>query len=208
MFKNNPDQKYMVFDVESFGLYGEGFAYGYVVIDGMGKIYEERLCSCNMNTTFEGEFISHELHVGGYTGDAWFDSVMDDRDWLDMNIPCLDEVPNHIGFEDPKALRKDFLQQLKRLRTEGVELIGDCIYPVETNFIAKAFEDVVIETIDDSPFIYDINLLQKMEGLHLPFLESELPQHNPLNDAKQSARVFVNLLHGRSDMELTQMVGE
>ena len=202
MFKNNPDQKYMVFDVESFGLYGEGFAYGYVVIDAMGKIHEERLASCDINTTFEAEFINDELHQATFTGDEWFDSVMNDRDWLMANIPYLEEEPNYFKFDNPEALRKDFLQQWNRLKKDGVILIGDCIYPVETNFMAKVFEDVVINDVSDSPYIYDINLIQELNGIRLPFLPSELPHHNPLNDAKQSARVFINAIHDRLDMEL------
>ena len=39
--------KYMIFDVESIGLHGEGFAVGYVVVNGDGKTLEEGMFVCD-----------------------------------------------------------------------------------------------------------------------------------------------------------------
>lgn len=117
----------MVFDVESLGLHGEGFAFGYVVLDGKtGSTVEEGIYSCPIS---EARF-----HVAGMSA-TWF--------------PTCPPRPTRPRFS--------FARSFGGSGGGGASNRG---FPHQS-----------------------------------PRLPAELPVHNPLADARQSARLLWEYLH-------------
>ena len=78
----------MVFDVESVGLHGEGFAVGWVVITESGEVVEERRLSCD------------PAHAAGSD---------EGRAWVALNVPPLpitSPTPEHLRTAFWEAWRK------------------------------------------------------------------------------------------------------
>lgn len=166
--------KFMVFDVESVGLHGEGFAVGYVVFDN-GKKLEEGLFAC-------GSIHASGSHLG--------------RDWV-----CKNVIIPQFNSEDPYEVRNGFWQRWQYYRDRGFLLAADCPWPVEARFLIQCVNDDphLREWLGPYPLI-DIASIRFAIGLH-PLasekrLEDELPIHNPLADAKQSARLLFEALNG------------
>ena len=166
----------MMFDVESIGLHGEGFAFGYVVF-GLNKMGMSRIASgihsCNPD-------LASGLEI--------------DRDWVEkcVSVPDADCV-------SLVELRSKFWDiYMKHRRESGIMLFSDCIWPVESNFISACINDDLTR-IGDGPYpIYDLMSIMLSKGFdphkHYPRLETELPEHNPLCDARQSARLLATIL--------------
>lgn len=175
----------MVFDVESIGLHGEGFAVGWVVIDGDGKHIDQGLISCQMN----------------WASGTWFD-----HDWVAANVTTdiPDGLPIYGLCQSPKDVRDLFWQQWMRWKAEGAELWADCAWPVEARFLIECIEDDKGRRTWDGPYpLHEIATLMMANGRD-PLKtydreESELPVHNPLMDARQSARLLHELLYRRVD---------
>jgi hypothetical protein len=161
-----------VFDVESIGLYGEGFAVGYVVTTRERKLIEEGCFACDLDRAI------------GLDEES--------RQWIGKNvkIPMYDCVA-------PWIVREKFWEVLLRYRDTCL-FFADCCYPVETNFLAACVK------IDSpgrqwlAPYpLYDIAIIRAALGFDplttLPRLENELPKHNPLADARQSARILLDI---------------
>lgn len=165
--------KRMVIDVESVGLHGEGFAVGYVVLDEQGIEVASGLFSCP-HAKAEGTF--------------------EDRTWIIENVIPHLPLPNCKG---PEQVRTYFWTEWMALKTEGpVEMWADCAWPVETNFLAACVADFPASRNWDGPYpLHDVATMLKASDqdpmatyLRLP---SELPAHNPLADARQSARLLL-----------------
>ncbi len=165
--------KFMVFDVESIGLHGEGYAFGYVVVDETGKTLEEGKHSCPMARC-----------VGR----------LEDREWVKANIPELRET-----CDWPVDLRKIFWETWMRWKAEGAVLAADCCWPVEARFLAKCVDDSPDENAWDGPYpLHDLASILLAKGKDplavTERLPSELPRHDPLMDARQSARQIIEAL--------------
>lgn len=160
--------KFMVFDVESIGLHGEGFAVGWVIIQDGQEVGSGRL------TCPPAQASGTNL----------------DRKWVDTNIP-----PIPITHKHPQDIRDEFW--LTWCATDCL-LVADCPWPVEARFLAACVDD------DSSRYwggpyplidVASVRLAVGMEplatGLRLP---NELPIHDPLADARQSARLLMEAL--------------
>ena len=167
-------QLYFVLDCESVGIHGECFAWGYVVVDGEGNEVDSDYAACSMWDAF---------------------GLLEDRAWVEANVaPHCPKTHDAFLF-----LRTSFWQAYTRWRDAGALLYADVPYPVETNFLNQCITDSWQERQSRSPYpLLDIASIRFAAGLDpletCPRLPDELPAHNPLNDARQSARLLVEAL--------------
>jgi hypothetical protein len=167
-------QLFMVFDVESIGLHGEGFAVGWVVIDRLGNKYTERYIACD------------PLFARG----TYQDSI-----WVRENIPKL------IPFaKSPREVRDTFWIDYLKWKEKGVVLVADCNWPVETNFISACIQDYFTVRSKEGPYPFlDLGSILFAKGKDpiatYDRTKDELPKHHPLKDAQQSARLLIEALN-------------
>jgi hypothetical protein len=121
----------MVFDVESVGLHGEGWALGYVVI-------------------VDGKFMDTSW---GYCPPARAHGTADGRAWVTEHCPWAtgeDEavlraehgLPPAHRFESPEELRAWFWGRWLSEKEAGAQLWADVAWPVEARFLGQCVEDV------------------------------------------------------------------
>ena len=176
---------FFVFDVESIGLHGEGFAFGYVVVDESGHELESGLFS---------------THSNGAAGTA------DSHKWVKENIPPLE-----INCISTQMLRTIFWDIWQSWKADGAQLVTDCGWPVEANFLSGCVADYPDEREWEGPYpLLDVSSVLLAAGKNpvgsYPRLENELPAHNPLNDARQSARILIECLNdARNSRENNQL---
>lgn len=171
----HPEQApaFMVFDVESIGLHGEGFAVGWVVIDKDGSTIEECYMYCSPET-------------------AWGSG--ENRKWVAENVPSI-----RINCLSPYYVRKGFWEAWIKWRDAGALLLADCAWPVEARFLFACIEDKPHQREWCGPYpLFDLSSMLRAHGrdplqVHAR-LPNELPVHDPLADARQSARLVIELL--------------
>jgi len=164
---------YMVFDVESVGLHGEGFAVGFVVLDSEGNRHEMCCYACPPFAA-RGSLQGHE--------------------WVKQNCPQL--ISTH---DSPWQMRAAFWRRWQEWKGRGALLVADCAWPVEARFLAQCVDDNPIQREWEGPYpLHDIASMQLARGVDpvakLERKEDELPEHDPLADAKQSARLLLEAL--------------
>jgi hypothetical protein len=193
----------LVFDVESVGLHGEGFAVGWVVIED-GEVAEENWCAC-----------SPDKAMGSPEG----------RKWVTQHVPQTTLKPDrHHSKASPRQVRDAFWAVWERERDKGSTIWADCAWPVESRFLIACIEDarlkhktmIVSANLPgtkrcwDGPYpLHEISTIRRAAGLsggeissHLSRQDDELPAHHPLTDAKQSARLLLEaqrVLRERTD---------
>jgi hypothetical protein len=165
---------YAVFDVESIGLHGEGFAFGAVVIDENGRELDHQYAASPVDAA---------------SGPA------ESRNWVKENIP-----PLRVTVSWPHSVRDVFWGFWTRWQAQGAKLAADVPWPVETNFLSRCVADARGEQRDwQGPYpLIDVASVRRAAGLD-PLaeeqrLEAELPKHDPLADARQSARLLIEAL--------------
>lgn len=167
---------FLMFDVESVGLHGEGFAVGYVVINRDGLLLEE------------GCYFTDSRSARGSA---------DNRKWVEKNIPELTQVKeNYNRCNSTYSMRWYFWQILQKWINKGAMIYADCTWPVEANFLSECVKDNPEERTTTGPYpLYDLCTLRGVCG-YKPLqicdrLSDELPIHDPLCDARQSARLLI-----------------
>jgi hypothetical protein len=164
---------YLVFDVESVGLHGEGFAFGYVVVNAEGERLEEGRHSCSLRDA---------------KGDA------EGRDWVRKNVP-LDDFPEDCFM--PPMLRACFWEIWKAWQGSGAVLVADCAWPVEARFLIACVDDDASRTWGGPYPLHELASFMVAAGMDPHATYDRLPdepQHDPLGDARQSARLLVTAL--------------
>lgn len=166
----------MVIDVESVGLHGEAFAVGYVVTDDTGKRVAEDLIACNPKIA---------------RGTA------SDFEWVKRHVPDMAFTAGA-----PQHVMERFWIVWLDWKERGAEMWADCAWPVEARFLAACVEDGHPARDYQGPYpLHEIATLLLARGLDplatFQRLPDELPAHNPLADARQSARILHMLLTGR-----------
>jgi hypothetical protein len=165
-----PPNLFMVFDVESIGLHGEGFAVGYVVVNCAGETLEEADMSCS---PFSARGEPKNLR------------------WVQENVPTM-----AYEYFSPHELREAFWQVWMRWKALGAVLVADCCWPVEARFLAACIDDGGGAREWEGPYpLHDLASFLLAHGKD-PLaanerLPRELPAHHPLNDARQSARLLL-----------------
>lgn len=168
-------QNFMIFDVESVGLHGEGFAVGYVVVNSDGETLEEGLYICDPDEA---------------------QGTPANRRWIDNNVPAMNTP---WVSKSPEGLRTEFWKLWQVWKKRGATLWADCAWPVEARFLAQCVDDAPKVRELGGPYpLHEIATVALLCGcdplVALDRLPNELPPHNPLNDARQSARVFIAYL--------------
>ncbi len=171
---------YFVFDVESIGLHGEGFAVGYVVVDSVGRELETGLFSCPPATA-----------VGTDT----------DRAWVAQNVP-----PLALTHSTPAQVRAAFWQAWLRWRETtlsngAIYMVADCAWPVEARFLNACVDDAGAAAHWLGPYpLLDVSTLASVLTITSGSAPELLrtadmhPPHHPLADARHSARAWVALM--------------
>jgi hypothetical protein len=169
---------WMVFDVESIGLHGEGFAVGWVAVDEKGHVAERRY-ACSPITA-----------QGGSEG----------RIWVQQNVPNM--VATHAN---PREVRDAFWHDWLIWKRHGAVLLADCQWPVEARFLIACIDDAPDERGWSGPYpMHELASFMVAAGLDPMATYDRLPDepiHDPLGDARQSARllrVALDKITGRS----------
>lgn len=162
--------KIMVFDCESDGLYGETFAYAYILVD------TDNMSILNKRSVYS---------IKGYNNIK--------EDWVKKNV--LPNVPRYsfnFSVMNNKSLRDNFLQDyFMEKKRNTFEVWGDCIFPVETNFLSQIAREHASNMFNmpyplkDISTIVDINI-DRYERLCRCVIP-ELSSHHPLLDCIASA---------------------
>lgn len=165
-----------VFDVESIGLHGEGFAVGFVVVDSDGNRVDSGLFSCEPSQASGNE---------------------EGVKWVKANVP-----PLLVTHEAPCQMRAAFWKKWRDWKAKGAMLFADCAWPVEARFLAACVDDHFREREWEGPYpLHEIaSVIWACGGdpmLTRERREDELPEHNPLADAIQSARLLFEALKFR-----------
>ncbi len=169
-------QLYFVFDVESVGLHGEGFAVGVVVVDEEGKEVLATRLAC------EPAFAR-----GDKEGALWVQENL-------PNLPC--------DYTCPRDVRDSFWSLWWDYRNKGALMVSDCGWPVEANFLRECIADDPDNRKWEGPYpLHDLCTALLLTGRdplgNYERLPSELPMHDPLADARQSARIWLDCLRHR-----------
>lgn len=174
---------FMVFDVESVGLHGEGFAVAWVVVSSDGEQLDEGVIGCDP---------------------ALCSGTDENRLWARENVP---QLPH--SSPTKQHLRNTFWHVWRHWADQGAVLVADCAWPVEANFLSECVRLNHREREWQGPYpLHDLASVMLANGRD-PLatnerLEDEKPAHHPLMDARQSARLLVQALkatnaavHGR-----------
>jgi hypothetical protein len=188
---DNLPQVVAVLDVESIGLHGEGFAVGVHVMDlCTGDVQLEWLASV---PTWTAQGTAHDR--------AWVRDNIPDLTYGLPNAPAAHvprgrEYPSlsGLGVPMPWDLRREFRHWWEDLKVKypDMMLAADVPYPVETNFLEACYRDVqkdmgVYPLLDVNSILLATDLTEAEKMDRNP---TELPRHNPLADARQSARLL------------------
>jgi len=166
---------FFVFDVESIGLHGEAFAVaGGVYSAADGAAQNEFAFAC-----------SPDIAVGEFS----------DRKWVMENVP-----PILVTHRNPRLVRAEFFQEwiAAKQRYPGIQMAAECLWPVEARFMCLCISDGAGRNWDGPyPFV-EISSVMMAAGMD-PMVTyertpSEMPAHNPLGDARQSARLLATAL--------------
>lgn len=165
---------FFIFDVESLGLHGEGFAVAGGIWKSGGTNVLEFAHHCALNCVRQG--------------------AEGDREWVRENvtIPEISTVHAH-----PSQVRRQFWEIWKTAKqlNPGIVMAAECQWPVEARFLLNCVDDARAARNWEGPYpIHEIASIMLAAGMD-PMatynrLENELPAHEPLADARQSARLL------------------
>jgi hypothetical protein len=166
--------KFMVFDVESIGLHGEGFAVAWVVVNRDGERLDEGCISCDP-----------DLCKG----------TKESREWIGANVPALERTS-----PTKYHLRNAFWHEWRHWADKGAVLVADCAWPVEANFLRACVKMNHAEREWQGPYpLHDLASVLLAIGTDAMAvterMPDELPSHHPLMDARQSARQLLSALN-------------
>jgi hypothetical protein len=164
-------KRWMVFDVESGGLHGPVFAAGYVVLGADGREVAAGLRHCPLSDR-------------GVSAESLA--------WLARNVPDLGAGALLPG---PRELRDWFWGEWLREKAQGAVLAADVPWPVEARFLAACVDDDPGGREWEGPYpLVDVASVRLAAGLDplgvADRRAGEVPAHNPLCDARQSARLL------------------
>jgi len=184
---------YFVFDVETVGLYGPPFALGYVVCDKDGIELESNGFWVN---------VFQPTTLQSYKQDWSFTDQ--DVKWVKENVLPAVRTSGENHLHERTTMNELLLQfwklwEFAKKMYPKMVLAADCPYPVETSFIKQVLELRDAANMENSPYPFlDVASMLIARGLD-PMAdwqryEEEKPIHNPLADARQSARLLMSVL--------------
>lgn len=162
-------------DAETIGLYGEPFAFAYVVCDENGYELENGFLNCPADNAKGTE---------------------ENRKWIVQNV--IPKLPAETNCKNPDELCNKIYEIWMRIKNQYHDrllAIADCGYPVETNLFARAI--CLKESEREFTGFYPLHevatalLLAGIDRSRFPRNANELPEHVPLNDARYALRLFL-----------------
>jgi hypothetical protein len=168
---------FLVFDCESVGLHGETFAVGWVVVDRSGRELAHGRAACHPDDAEGSE---------------------DGRQWVRDNVPA--SIWPEAGECGPIWVREQFWLAWREWNAhQRAVLVADCAWPVEARFLARCVDDSPRVREWQGPYpLIDVASVRLAAGLDplatVERLPGELPVHDPLADARQSARLLIEAL--------------
>lgn len=154
----------MIFDVESNGLHGEGFAVGWVLLDENGNEIANGYEAC-----------PPEGHVDP---------------WVEENV--LPRLPGTTQ-DTANAVRSAFWQAWMTAKSQGATLWADCGWPVEANFLSACVADSSSRQWEGPYPLHEIASIFEAAGWDAAAKHERLENetaHHPTGDARQSARLL------------------
>ena len=156
-----------VFDVESIGLHGEPFSVGYVVFKD-GELAAANSYSCDR---------------------AIVSGSDDDRAWVNENVPVTP-----ITHDTLEGVLDAFWEAWMDWKKSGAQMFAECAWPVEAKFLAMCIGRVYPQGKWDGPYpLHEIASFMAAAGMN-PMANYDYDpyevKHDPLSDAKQSARLL------------------
>lgn len=166
---------YLILDVESIGMYGEPFAVGIVILNSEGVRKEEHLFACDPEIAKGREY---------------------NRMWVREYVPLME-----YNCQSVQEVRQRFWEVWERW-INGTIVLADVAFPVETRFLSLCVMDATKEREYNAPYplheIASLALAADREPLADWLREpDEEPMHNPLCDARHSARKVIEYLNLR-----------
>jgi len=163
--------KFLCFDAESDGLYGDIFAIGAVVIDG-------------------------DKEIDNFNGFSQISNVTDK--WVIQNV--LPFIKDMKEYDTRYELRQKFWEFYMEYK-EDCLIVADCPYPVEYNLLKQCVEDNYDDRkwlgpypiIDVASVLFSKGIDPLKERIEIIGKERTI-KHNPLEDARISARVLIDIL--------------
>lgn len=188
---------YLSFDVESLGLFGPPFAVGFVVVNKENDLLEEGLWG------YDYRNLPPRLN-----NDQWT-IQRGDREWVENSIGAPEawfNCPNI--YKMAEAFYSDWVG-FKTIYP-GLTMVTDCPFPVEFNFLSFMLHINRVRNINHSPYpVIDVASVLLAHGFDplgdYPRLEHELPAHNPVADAQQSVRLFLEVLRNGKNANLREV---
>ena len=168
------DTPFFIFDVESIGLHGEGFAVaGGVYIDGAAQ---HEFCYCCPTEQAAG--------------------TDEDREWVSKNVPVME-----VTHRSTWSLREEFWWRWDEAKKKypGIQVAAECLWPVEAAFFAHCVNHSFKVRNFEGPYpFHEIASFMLAAGMDpmatYERTPSESPAHNPLADARQSARLLAEAI--------------
>lgn len=160
---------FFVFDVESLGLRGPSFAFGWTVMNRAGLEVDSGLLVRGL--------MEFELRAASPKDFAW----------AKENIP---------DFDCPRLSRSDWLDAcaavIQQAMDCGAAICAETPYPVETRFLSLLKGITVYPLFDISSILAAAGMDPMKTYERIP---GELPRHCPRADARQSARLLATALN-------------
>lgn len=151
------DRPLLIFDVESIGLHGEGFAVGLVVVEPKKLV------------TFEA----------GFACDPAFAEGSDEgRRWVIENVESLEGDDSIIYVGSPRDVRAGFWEVWAAWKEQDAWLMADCSWPVEARFLSDCVKDDTSRE-QDGPY----PLLDAMTLRTFKLAAPTEDKHHPVKDA-------------------------
>lgn len=173
---------YFVFDCEANGLYGESFAVVYVLVNREGRRLQEGIIATDSG--YASGLPSNYTWARENVKINW--SNLPSSGIYAQRTPSLTELRNCFWYIWIDLKRRDLIDYAA----------ADCLFPVEANFLADCVKQSEYERQWQAPYPFiDISTLLlacgKNPKAEYERLEDELPKHDPLTDARQSARIMI-----------------
>lgn len=175
-------------DVECLGLYGPVFSVGVSIIDNSNNGDNHK---CEVDNLFLR--VDHTELIKNNTNEYYYNDH--DVKWVDENvIPALGPINCNSLLE----LRNRFWQFYLEAKNKypNMIVISDCGSPCESGFFRTCIMDDAENRKWNGPYpLHELGTLLLMRGKDpigtYQRNPNELPKHNPLCDARQSARLWI-----------------
>lgn len=188
------------FDVESIGVHGDPFAVGWVVVNDLGQELESGYAGCALGSK---EFVWAVDQKSGHTSyvPTGTTGTIADLHWVMENVIPTLPPPNCASLD---AVYSAFWKAWSKWASTGAVMVTDVGWPIEAKFLLRAIaadpkrkENAPYPVID----VASVALACGRDPLGtFDRLPSELPAHNPVNDARQSVRILLECLSAKTEM--------